>query len=55
MKPTSYIINTSRGWSSKKKEDLIEVLERRGIMGAALDVFGKNSLSEDSPLLMWTM
>ncbi len=42
MKPTSYIINTSRA-GVVKEEDLIEVLERRGIMGAALDVFfGKN-------------
>ncbi len=38
MKPTSYIINTSRA-GVVKEEDLIEVLERRGIMGAALDVF----------------
>ncbi len=50
MKPTSYIINTSRA-GVVKEEDLIEVLERRGIMGAALDVFWEEPLSEDSPLL----
>lgn len=50
MKPTSYLINTSRA-GVIKEEDLIEALETRAIMGAALDVFWEEPLSEDNPLL----
>jgi phosphoglycerate dehydrogenase-like enzyme len=42
MKPTAYLINTSRGGLVCEAE-LLEVLKRKGIAGAALDVF------EDEP------
>ena len=50
MKPTSYLINTSRA-GVINKEDLIKVLEAGEIMGAALDVFWEEPLPEGSPLL----
>lgn len=50
MKPTAYLINTSRG-PVVDEEALIEVLRQGKIGGAALDVFESEPLSHDSPLL----
>lgn len=52
MKPTSFFINLARG-AVVKEEELVEALRERVIGGAALDVFDKEPLPEDSPL--WTM
>lgn len=49
MKPTAYVINTSRGPIINEK-DLVEALKNRKIAGAALDVFEKEPLSASSPL-----
>jgi len=49
MKPTAYLINTSRG-PLIDEEDLIDVLKNRKIAGAALDVFDSEPLSEDHAL-----
>ena len=49
MKPTAYLINTSRG-PLIDEEDLIDVLKNRKIAGAALDVFDSEPLSEDHVL-----
>ena len=49
MKPTAYLINTSRGGVVDTKA-LCEALEARRIAGAALDVFEGEPLSPDSPL-----
>ncbi len=49
MKRTAYLINTSRG-GVVDQEALYEVLKERRIAGAALDVFEKEPLEEDSPL-----
>lgn len=49
MKPTAYIINTSRG-GLIHENDLIEALRNGSIAGAALDVFQKEPLGS-SPLL----
>lgn len=49
MKPTSYIINTSRG-AIIKETDLIEALEQRKIAGAALDVQDPEPPELDNPL-----
>jgi len=46
MKPSSYFINTSRG-GLVNHEDLIEVLKKHKIAGAALDVFEKEPLTLD--------
>lgn len=48
MKPTSYIINTSRG-PLIEEEALIETLKHRKIAGAALDVFDVEPLPADHP------
>ena len=50
MKKGSYIVNTSRG-AVIDEDALIEALKKRIIAGAALDVFEKEPLSKDSPLL----
>lgn len=50
MKPTSFIINTSRG-GIIDEDDLVWALENKVIAGAGLDVFDKEPLPADSPLL----
>jgi glyoxylate reductase len=50
MKPTSYLINTSRGPVVDEKA-LAKALKENVIAGAALDVFEKEPLAPDSPLL----
>ncbi|MBH77924.1 MAG: hydroxyacid dehydrogenase [Dehalococcoidia bacterium] len=49
MKPTAYLINTSRG-PVVDEEALIEALDGRQIAGAGLDVFEREPLSTESPL-----
>ena len=49
MKPTAYLINTSRGPVVDEKA-LCRALKERKIAGAALDVFEKEPLPDDSPL-----
>jgi D-3-phosphoglycerate dehydrogenase len=49
MKPTAYLVNTSRG-AAIKEEDLAAALEKGVIAGAALDVFEEEPLPLDSPL-----
>ncbi|HSE48091.1 MAG TPA: D-glycerate dehydrogenase [Terriglobales bacterium] len=50
MRPTSYLINTSRGPVVDEKA-LAQALREKWIAGAALDVFEKEPLPADSPLL----
>jgi len=50
MKKTSIIINTSRGGVVNEK-DLNEALNKKIIYGAGLDVFEKEPLDDDNPLL----
>ncbi|RPI61073.1 MAG: C-terminal binding protein [Planctomycetaceae bacterium] len=50
MKPTAYIVNTSRG-GMVNVDDLAEVLKARKIAGAAIDVFEKEPPRADYPLL----
>ncbi|WP_072525183.1 2-hydroxyacid dehydrogenase [Clostridium sp. Marseille-P3244] len=50
MKPTAYLINTSRA-KVLNREDFIDVMEKRQIGGAALDVFWDEPLKDDDPLL----
>ena len=50
MKKEAYFINTARG-GLVKEEDLILALQEGEILGAALDVYDKEPLSKDSPLL----
>ncbi|HEY5586744.1 MAG TPA: phosphoglycerate dehydrogenase [Ruminiclostridium sp.] len=50
MKPTAFLINTSRG-ALVKEEDLIYALQQGIIAGAGLDVFEKEPLSFDHPIL----
>jgi D-3-phosphoglycerate dehydrogenase len=50
MKPTAYLINTSRA-RVLEKEALVEALQNRKIGGAALDVFWNEPLPEDDVLL----
>jgi len=49
MRPTAYVINTSRG-PVVNEQALVEALERGKIAGAALDVFESEPLPADSPL-----
>src|ERR1700757_300762 len=50
MKPTAYLMNSSRGPVVDEKA-LAKALKERTIAGAALDVFEKEPLPPDSPLL----
>jgi len=50
MKPTAWIINTSRG-PVIREEDLIKALDDRMIAGAALDVLAKEPPDGNHPLL----
>jgi D-3-phosphoglycerate dehydrogenase len=50
MKPSTYIINTSRGPVINQRA-LVDALSRNGIAGAALDVFEVEPLNKDNPLL----
>ena len=49
MKPTAFIVNTSRG-QALKETDLVEALNENIIAAAALDVFEREPLPLDSPL-----
>jgi len=48
MKPTAYIVNTSRGPIIDEKA-LLKALQNRKIAGAALDVYGTEPLPKDNP------
>jgi len=48
MKPTAFLINTSRG-PLVREADLIEVLQEKKIRGAALDVYDTEPLNPDHP------
>src|SRR4026208_2433150 len=50
MKPTAYLVNSSRGPVVDEKA-LAKALKEQVIAGAALDVFEKEPLQPDSPLL----
>jgi len=50
MKPTAYLVNSSRGPVVDEKA-LAKALKEKVIAGAALDVFEKEPLPTDSPLL----
>jgi glyoxylate reductase len=50
MKPTAYLVNTSRGPVVDERA-LAKALKERLIAGAALDVFEKEPLPPESPLL----
>ena len=50
MKPSAFLINTSRG-GLVREEDLARALAQGIIAGAALDVFPKEPLERESPLL----
>jgi glyoxylate reductase len=50
MKPTAYLINSSRGPVVDEKA-LAKALKEKIVAGAALDVFEKEPLPSDSPLL----
>jgi len=50
MKKTAYIINTSRG-SVINQTNLVEMLSEGTIAGAGLDVFEKEPINKDDPLL----
>jgi phosphoglycerate dehydrogenase-like enzyme len=50
MKPTAFLVNTSRG-GLIVEEDLVAVLRDGRIAGAGLDVFEREPLPIDSPLV----
>jgi D-3-phosphoglycerate dehydrogenase len=50
MKQGAYLINTSRG-RIVKEADLISALDKRRIAGAGLDVFERQPVEENNPLL----
>jgi D-3-phosphoglycerate dehydrogenase / 2-oxoglutarate reductase len=50
MKPTAYFINTSRG-KVVDEVALVKALEEKRIAGAGLDVFEKEPVDQDNPLL----
>lgn len=50
MKPTAYFINTARSYMVDYN-DLANALKNNEIMGAAIDVFGKEPIEADNPLL----
>ena len=50
MKPTAYLINTTRGLIVNQQALFIALKERR-IRGAALDVFAVEPVPEDDPLI----
>jgi D-3-phosphoglycerate dehydrogenase / 2-oxoglutarate reductase len=50
MKPTAYYVNTARAAIADEKA-LMEALQQHWIAGAGLDVYHKEPLSPDSPLL----
>ena len=54
MRPGAYLINAARG-AIVEETGLIEVLRRRKIAGAALDVFATEPLPAGHPLQTWTM
>jgi D-3-phosphoglycerate dehydrogenase / 2-oxoglutarate reductase len=49
MKPTAFLVNTSRG-PAVKEPDLIQALNEKTIAGAALDVFDEEPVPADSKL-----
>jgi phosphoglycerate dehydrogenase-like enzyme len=49
MKPTAFIVNTSRG-PAIKESDLVQALNEKIIAGAALDVFEEEPMPADNPL-----
>ncbi|WP_162606816.1 hydroxyacid dehydrogenase [Megamonas hypermegale] len=50
MKPTAYLINTARG-NIVREDELITALEKKEIAGAGLDVFAKEPVDLNNPLL----